>query len=416
MLGNFSLRDLFDQIRHGALRSHAAFEQRIARQTIRPVQAGATHLAHSAKPPDTRGPIHIGEHATALIMSRWHHGNGFFGDVDADIEASFLNVRKVTGNELWGPVADVEIDAGATGLLDLMVDRPCHDVTRCQRATRIIPLHELLPVFADQACAFSPEGLADEEGAFLRMVEAGRMELDEFHVRYGGTSAPSHRHTVTCRDAWIGGVQIDPAAAARGENDAIRAEGVYFAAGLIEHIKSEHTVLGNEAELGRRQDVDGVMVFVDRDVRAGTHGSEQFLRDLPPSGICCMQHTTGGMPTFPRQIKFQVAVHRLALIKMHAPLHQIGDARRTFAHDGAHRRLFAQASPGDEGVAHMLLNGVVFRCHASDAALSPVRIRVQRAALRDHHHFAMLSGMQCCDQSACPGPDDDEVCLYHEFG
>ena len=87
-------------MRHGTLSGDAAFEQRIARQTVRPMQSGAAHLAHGAKPPDARGPVHIGQHATTLIMSGRHDRDRLLGDIDADITAGFLNVRKVTGNEL----------------------------------------------------------------------------------------------------------------------------------------------------------------------------------------------------------------------------------------------------------------------------------------------------------------------------
>ena len=78
------------------------------------------------------------------------------------------------------------------------------------------------------------------------------------------------------------------------------------------------------------------------------------------------------MATFPGQVELQMPVNSLALIKMHPPLHQIGNARRPLAHDRAHSGLFAQTRTGDERVAHMLFDGVVLRRHTGDAALRPV--------------------------------------------
>ena len=65
------------------------------------------------------------------------------------------------------------------------------------------------------------------------------MELDELHVRDLRAGAPGHGHAVAGRDAGIGRVEIDLAAAAGGEDDAVAAQGQDFAGGFIEHIDAE---------------------------------------------------------------------------------------------------------------------------------------------------------------------------------
>jgi hypothetical protein len=106
----------------------------------------------------------------------------------------------MTRDEVRRPVTDVEIHAGAAGALDLVVDGARHDVTRGQGAPLVIARHELLTVLVDQPRSFAAHRLGDEERALLRMIEAGRVELDELHVRNRRPRTPGHRHTVSRRD------------------------------------------------------------------------------------------------------------------------------------------------------------------------------------------------------------------------
>ena len=87
-----------------------------------------------------------------------------------------------------------------------------------------------------------------------------------------------------------------------------------------------------------------------------------------------MQDTAFRMPALTRQVELEVAVARLALVEMYTPLHQFLNPFRPFGDDGAHGVLFAQSTTRDEGVAHMLLDGVLLALHTGNATLRPGRV------------------------------------------
>src|SRR5690349_4870548 len=99
------------------------------------------------------------------------------------------------------------------------------------------------------------------------MVEAGGMELDEFHVGDGCARAPCHGHTVTRRDRRIGGKLINASAAAGGKDDPVRTKGDDLAGLLVQHVKSEATVLRGISKLSRGDEIDGKVFLEKRDAQ-----------------------------------------------------------------------------------------------------------------------------------------------------
>ena len=64
----------------------------------------------------------------------------------------------------------------------------------------------------------------DQEGLGVRVVQAGRVELDELHVRHAAAGAPCHRDAVAGRGVGIGRVQVDLAGAAGGQHRVSRLD------------------------------------------------------------------------------------------------------------------------------------------------------------------------------------------------
>ena len=197
------------------------------------------------------------------------------------------------------------------------------------------------------------------------------MELNELHVGHGHASAPSHGHAVAGGHAGVGRVKIHTPTAAGGEDYAVAAKGLYLARCFVEHIKAQAAILGDEAQLRRRDEVDGKVIFQHFDVRCGADGGQQFVRQFLARGVSGMQHPPLRVTAFTGEVKLQVAIGGLALIEVNAPVDDLGDAVRTFRDDGPHGPFFAKASTGDEGIAHMLLDAVALALHAGDAALRP---------------------------------------------
>ncbi len=82
-----------------------------------------------------------------------------------------------------------------------MVDGAGDDVARGQFAALVEARHETLAQAAVgvgrvQGGAFAAQRLGDEEGTRVAVVQAGRMELHEFHVRHPAAGAPGHGDAV----------------------------------------------------------------------------------------------------------------------------------------------------------------------------------------------------------------------------
>ena len=126
-------------------------------------------------------------------------------------------------------VRDVEIDAVQAALLHFEVDGAGDDVARRQFGALVVPGHEARAVGQLEQAAFAAHRFGDEEGLGMGVVEAGGVELDEFHVGDPAAGAPAHGDAVTGRDVGIGGVEIDLARAARGQHDMLGGNGDHFA-------------------------------------------------------------------------------------------------------------------------------------------------------------------------------------------
>ena len=61
-------------------------------------------------------------------------------------------------------------------------------------------------------------GFGDQIAFGVRVVQAGGVKLDEFHICHAAAGAPSGSNAVTRRRIRVGRVQIDFACTARGQN------------------------------------------------------------------------------------------------------------------------------------------------------------------------------------------------------
>jgi hypothetical protein len=81
-----------------------------------------------------------------------------------------------------------------------------------------------------EQAAFAAHRFADQEGLGVGVVQAGRVELDEFHIGDAAAGAPGHRDTVAGGGVGVGRVQVDLAGAAGGQHGVVGGEGDDLAA------------------------------------------------------------------------------------------------------------------------------------------------------------------------------------------
>ena len=114
------------------MRANDGLEQRIARQPVRAVQAGAGHFTDGIEPRNLGFAVHVRHDAAALVVRRRNDRDGLPGDVDPVLEAGLVDVRKPLENKLRRPVRDIEHDEIRAALFHLAVDGARDDVPRGQ--------------------------------------------------------------------------------------------------------------------------------------------------------------------------------------------------------------------------------------------------------------------------------------------
>src|SRR4051812_17910180 len=92
-----------------AMSEDQSFEQRVARQAIRSMQASACDLADRVEARQTRSTIDVGLNAPALIMRRRNHWDWLLCHIDPVTKTGFVNVRKTFLQKIPRPMRDIEI-------------------------------------------------------------------------------------------------------------------------------------------------------------------------------------------------------------------------------------------------------------------------------------------------------------------
>ena len=237
------------------------FEEGITGQAVGSVQAGAGDFADGEEAAQGGLALVVGFHASALIVGGGDDGNRLFGNVDAERCAGLVDFREALLEEFSRLARDVEKDALGAGAFHFGVDGAGHDVARSKILQRVVTRHEGRAVFVDKDAAFAAHSFADEEGFGFGVEKAGGVELDEFHVAHRRARPPRHGHAVAGGDVGIRRVEVNFAAAAGGEHDAVAAQGEDAAGFFVEHVDADHTILGGVTEFARGDEVDGHVVF-----------------------------------------------------------------------------------------------------------------------------------------------------------
>jgi len=178
------------------------------------VQAGAGDFTHGIKPFDVGARHLIDHYAAATVMCRRYHRNRLLRDVDAQLQATRVNVRKVFLEKISRFVRNIPIYAIQPAFFHLEINGTRHNVTRRQFGAFIVLWHEARAVRQHQNAALASHRFGNQKRLGMRVIQAGGMELDELHIRHAAAGAPTHRNTVAGGNIRIGGVKIRFAGAA----------------------------------------------------------------------------------------------------------------------------------------------------------------------------------------------------------
>ena len=245
------------------------------------------------------------------------------------------------------------------------------------------------------------------------MEQAGRVELDELHVADRRAGAPGHGHAVARGDIGVRRVEVDFAAAAGGQHDAVAAEGEDPAGFLIEHVDADHAVFGGVAEFARGDEVDGHVVFQHGDRRMFFHGGDEGFFDFESGEIVRVKDAALGVSAFTAEVQLGAAGWFFAQVERHAEVDQLLDALGTFAHDELDNIPVAKPGAGFEGVFDVQFERIFRAGHAGHAALRPSGVGRGLGAFGDDGDGALIGGLERVSQPGDAGAEDDVVKFLH---
>ena len=254
-------------------------------------------------------------------MGRWHDRYGLACDVDAQFRTTLQDVREVLVQEVRAFVADVQIDAVQALLFHFKINRPRHHVARRKFGARVVLRHEAGAVGQQQQAAFSAHGLADQKGFGVRVVQAGRVELDELHVLHPAAGTPGCGDTVSGGRVRIGGVQVNLAGTARGQDGVRCGERLDAVLAFIQGVEANAlarrparagpvcpgaAVACGAGRHGTRDQVDQHVPVEDSDVGCRQYMLDQFFLYCCASGVRHVHDAALAVAAFACQVQCAV--------------------------------------------------------------------------------------------------------------
>jgi len=208
----------------------------------------------------------------------------------------------------------------------------------------------------DVAKSLAADGLADERLLPVRVraePHDGRVELHELEVAQPGAGAQRHRHAVAGGHARVGGLAEHLAEPAGGEHDRAAVHGAdAVVLALAEHVQGQ----AGDAAVRGTEEVDGQGVLDDLDLRRPLHRGDQGALDLRAGGVTAGVRDAVAVVA---ALAGQAEVAGGVVVEVRAELDELADRGRAVGDQDADGFLVARAGPGDQGVALVLVRGVL---------------------------------------------------------
>jgi hypothetical protein len=196
-------------------------------------------------------------------------------------------------------------------------------------------------------------------------------------------------------------MEIDLTRTARRQHDCVMcADDLYAARRLVQHVG---TVASYALRIRRaadalvvRQQFDGVVIFEDRDIWMMVHRGKQRALHLAARQVVRVYDAVRRVPAFAAEIELPRAVAR----ELCAKLYELSNALRALFNEHPNSIFMAESRPGDQRIADVRLEGVVFVDNARDAALRVIRVRFRTVFLRNDENI------QTCQLCSLKGKEE----------
>ncbi len=390
-----------------ALGEDEAFEERVGRQPVRAVHAGAGDLAARVQPRHGRASVQVRAHSARGVVRGRCHGDRLGHRVDAVRPAGGQDRGEAVLPHLRAEVPGVEVHVLGVLFAHAPQDALGDDVARGEFGQFVRADHEAVAVGVDEVGALAAHRLRHQRLLALRVgaePEHGGVELDELQVGDLGAGPQGEGDAVAGGDGGVGGRGEHLAHAAGGQDDGpgpYRADAVVPAFAHDVQRDARRTAVGVLEEV---QD-EGVL---DRLDAGRAHGLDQGAGDLGAGGV------TTRMGDAAAVVSALTGQQDLAGLGVGVEAGAGGDeaAHRVGAlgDQGVHGLVGAEAGAGDEGVVQVLFGGVALAERGGYAALGPAGGAGVEAGLGDDGDLLAGGGAAQRDgEAGDAGADDDDV-------
>ena len=341
------------------------------------MQAGEAGFADGVKTGHIGLAVFVDHNAAAGVVGGGHHRHGVTGDIQAQLQTLGVDGGEVLDNEIRRLVADIQIQTVRPQALHFMVDGAGHHVPGGQFSAFIKAMHEALTAGQQQVPTFAANGLGDQKTFGLGVVQAGGVELHEFHVGHPAAGPPGHGDAVAGGHIRIGRIQVDLGGAAGGQHHGSGQNDVGFAGLDIVHIGAAAALFFAFLPVGAvvllQDQVHGHPIFEAGHVVFFTHLADQGAGDGLAGGVGGMNDAAVAVPALTGQVVGQGAVVIAGQSgEIHPQIDQPADRIRAVFHRVTDRVIMAQATPGHVRIGHVTFQGIFLVQHRGDAALGVI--------------------------------------------
>ena len=272
-----------------------------------------------------------------------------------------------------------------------------------------VALHEALPVLVAQDAAFAAGGLADEDP---QLVDAGRVELDEFHVLQRGARPIGDGHAISGGGHGVGGCLVDLAGPARGQQHRLAVEDVDVAGGKLAGDRPAAAPIDHDQ-------LDHVEFMKKADARLQGFFPER-VEDDPAGAVGRIAGALDGRLAEIARVAAEGALRDLALrgaVERHPHVLELNQgAGGVLGHD-LDRVLVAEVIAALDRVEHVPLPAVrlLVAEGRADPALGGARVRAGGEDLGQNGDPGILAEFDGGPQAGQTGSDNDDiVTVFHK--
>ena len=202
--------------------------------------------------------------------------------------------------------------------------------------------------------------------------------------------------------AEIGGIFIQSAHAARGEQGEIRVHVRQFSVLRTHHAAEALVALGD--------DVDKLRMLADLHVGQGAHQRQKLARDLLARNVVVEENARARMPALAREAEIPLFVPR----ELHPVFHKLGDHRGGKADHLLDRRRVVLIVTGAQGVVEVTAEILLAAQHA-DAALREEGIALVRSRLGEHQNAHVPRQVQRAAQPRHARARDEHIVFLYRI-